>query len=216
MTRRPIHWLAALALVTTAVACGGDDDDASGDATSAATSAPAAADAADATDATDATVAGSSTEPTTAADATGSTAVDVDDAELDLDATLRIATFAGLFWDPVTSPSGYTITWLGLVYDRLVHNAPDGSLIPGLATSWEYADDGSSVTFHLREGVTFQDGTPFDAAAVKTNIDRAITLEGSTVASELGRVAEVVVVDPLTVRLDLSSADATLPAVLSG
>ncbi len=210
MTRRPFRWLAALALVTTAVACGGDDDDASSDATSSASSAPAAADAT-----TEASTGGGA-GTTAPSSATGSTAAAVDDAELDPDGTLRIATFAGLFWDPVTSPSGYTITWLGLVYDRLVHNAPDGSLVPGLATSWEYADDGSSVTFHLREDVTFQDGTPFDAAAVKTNIDRAITLEGSTVASELGRVAEVVVVDPLTVRLDLSSADATLPAVLSG
>ena len=130
--------------------------------------------------------------------------------------TLRMATFAALLWDPATSASGYTITFQGLVYDRLVHTAPDGSLVPGLAESWEYSPDGTVLTFHLREGVQFQDGAVFDAAAVKANIERSQTLEGSTLAAELARIAEVVVVDPQTVELHLSSADATLPAVFSG
>ena len=69
-----------------------------------------------------------------------------------------MATFGSLLWDPATSASGYTITFQGLVYDRLVHTAPDGSLVPGLAESWEYSADGTVLTFHLREGVTFQDG----------------------------------------------------------
>ena len=127
-----------------------------------------------------------------------------------------MATFAALLWDPATSASGYTITFQGLVYDRLVHTAPDGSLVPGLAESWEYSPDGTVLTFHLREGVKFQDGAVFDAAAVKANIERSKTLEGSTLAAELARIAEVVVVDPQTVELHLSSADATLPAVFSG
>ncbi len=45
-------------------------------------------------------------------------------------------------------------------------------LVPGLATSWEVSDDGTEYTFHLREGVTFHDGEPFNADAVMFNFDR--------------------------------------------
>ena len=45
-------------------------------------------------------------------------------------------------------------------------------LIPGLATSWDVSPDGKEYTFHLRQGVKFQDGTPFDAAAAKFNFER--------------------------------------------
>ncbi len=45
-------------------------------------------------------------------------------------------------------------------------------LVPGLATSWDVSDDGTEYTFHLREGVTFHDGEPFDADAVMFNFDR--------------------------------------------
>ena len=63
--------------------------------------------------------------------------------------------------------------------------------------------------------MTFHDGTPFDAEAVKGNIERAKTVEGSAVASELEVVSTVEVVDPLTVRLTLSGPAAQLPLVLS-
>jgi peptide/nickel transport system substrate-binding protein len=208
MGRKWGRWLLAGALVV-AAACGGDDDD--DDAGAPATDAPAATDSG--SEGTE--PAGS--EGTAGADTTeGATATTAGDAELDPDGTLRIATFASLLWDPALSPSSYTITYLGLVYDRLVHTAPDGSLVPGLAESWEYSDDGTVLTFHLREGVTFQDGEPFDAEAVKANIERSKTIEGSTVASELASIDEVVVVDPLTVELHLSTPDATLPAVFCG
>jgi peptide/nickel transport system substrate-binding protein len=206
------RWLLVGALVAAATACGGDDDDddaTEGSAASAESAAPSAAPADSAGDDTDATTVAPSTDS-----APGTTAGD--DAEIDPDGTLRIATFASLLWDPALSPSSYTITYLGLVYDRLVHTAPDGSLVPGLAESWEYSDDGTVLTFDLREGVNFQDGEVFDAEAVKANIERSKTIEGSTVAPELASIAEVVVVDPQTVELHLSTPDATLPAVFCG
>lgn len=139
----------------------------------------------------------------------------VDDGDYDPDGVLRIAKFASYFWDPVTVPSSFAIADLALVYDRLVHTDPDGELIPGLAESWEYSDDGLTLTLSLRPDVQFQDGTMLDADAVKANLDRGISLEGSAVASEFGRVADVVVVDDLTVEIVLSEPDATLPAVLA-
>ncbi|MBZ8133182.1 ABC transporter substrate-binding protein [Afifella sp. IM 167] len=61
------------------------------------------------------------------------------------------------------------------VYDGLVRYK-DGTLEvePSLATDWTISDDGKTYTFKLREGVTFHDGTPFDAEAVKFNFDRML------------------------------------------
>jgi peptide/nickel transport system substrate-binding protein len=204
------RWLLVASLLA-AAACGGDDDDATDGAGS---DPPAGTDAAAATDEPAPTDAPAATDEPAGTDAAPATSA-AGGGEIDPDGTLRMATFAALLWDPATSASGYTITFQGLVYDRLVHTAPDGSLVPGLAESWEYSPDGTVLTFHLREGVQFQDGAPFDAAGVKANIERSQTLEGSTLASELARISEVVVV-ALTVELHLSSADATLPAVFSG
>lgn len=50
-------------------------------------------------------------------------------------------------------------------------NPADGSVNPWLAESWEISDDGTEYTFSLKQGVTFHDGTPFNAQAVKANFD---------------------------------------------
>jgi peptide/nickel transport system substrate-binding protein len=63
------------------------------------------------------------------------------------------------------------------VYDPLVWLTPDGKFIPGLAESWEISEDGLTYTFHLRKDVTFHDGTPFDAAAVRFSLDRIVDPE---------------------------------------
>lgn len=102
-----------------------------------------------------------------------------------------------------------------LIYDRLVHSEPDGTLVAGLAESWEFSNDGKTFTLHLREGVTFDDGTPVDAEAVKVSLDRARTLEGSTVKADLMAVSEVTAADDRTVELSLTAPNSTLPGVLS-
>lgn len=61
---------------------------------------------------------------------------------------------------------------LDLVYEPLVRYMPDGTIKPALAKSWKISDDGKTWTFQLRQGVTFHDGTPFDATAAKWNLDR--------------------------------------------
>ena len=67
----------------------------------------------------------------------------------------------------VSTLSSYTV-----VFDALIHYGPDGALEPGLATAWVVAEDGLSISFDLREGVTFSDGTPFDADAAEWNLKR--------------------------------------------
>jgi peptide/nickel transport system substrate-binding protein len=99
-------------------------------------------------------------------------------------------------------------------YDRLVHQSPEGDPVPGLATAWAW-EDRQTLRLDLREGVTFHDGTPFDASSVKVNIERAKTVEGSAVRTELDPVQSVEVRDPQTAVVRLSYPSASLPAVLS-
>jgi peptide/nickel transport system substrate-binding protein len=70
-------------------------------------------------------------------------------------------------------------------------------LVPQLAAETpQVSPDGLTVTIPLREGVKFNDGTPFDAEAVKTSLDRDRTLKGSARTKELASVQDVAVVDP--------------------
>ena len=99
--------------------------------------------------------------------------------------------------------------------DKLVGVAPGGGFQPELATRWDWSGDNKALTLTLRDGVVFQDGEPFDAAAVKVNLDRFRTAPISRRKAELKPVAEVTAVDRLTVRLTLSQPYAPLIAVLS-
>ncbi len=92
------------------------------------------------------------------------------------------------------------------VYEPLVWYNPPGSeelVSPGLATSWDVSDDGMTWTFHLREGVTFHDGTPLTAEAVKQSIERTIEM-GQGASFIWWPVEEINAVDDLTVEFKLS------------
>ncbi len=89
-------------------------------------------------------------------------------------------------------------------------------LVPQLATALpQLSGDARTATIKLRTGVKFNDGTPFDAAAVKKSLDRHRTLEESARAKDLAAVEEVTVVDPSTVRLSLSRPFTPLTAQLA-
>jgi peptide/nickel transport system substrate-binding protein len=99
--------------------------------------------------------------------------------------------------------------------DKLIDLGPDLKFGPQLATGWSWSPDGKALTLSLREGVKFQDGEPFDAEAVRVNIERYRTAPESSRKGELRPVTAVEVVDPKTVRLVLSQPYAPLIAVLS-
>src|SRR5699024_9574264 len=77
-----------------------------------------------------------------------------------------------------------------------------GDYIPMLATSWEFTDHGNTLRLHLHKDVTFSDGTPFDASAVKANIHRYKTTPNSKDAASI--VKSVEVISPHVVDLDLA------------
>jgi peptide/nickel transport system substrate-binding protein len=77
-------------------------------------------------------------------------------------------------YDPIFSVQYSERYVLYLAFDTLVKYGPDFSIKPELAESWETVADGKRIVFTLRQGVKFQDGTPFDAATVKWNIDQRL------------------------------------------
>jgi len=85
--------------------------------------------------------------------------------------TLRVA-IAGETGDLDLLQNVSTLSSYSAVFDALIHYGPGGTLEPGLATAWTVAEDGLSISFDLREGVTFSDGTPFDATAADWNLKR--------------------------------------------
>jgi peptide/nickel transport system substrate-binding protein len=89
-------------------------------------------------------------------------------------------------------------------------------IVPELAAALpQISADGKTVTIKLRSGVKFADGTAMDAAAVKTSLDRDLTLPTSARKSDLASVAKVSVADPSTVVLTLNSPFAPLVAQLA-
>ncbi|WP_034610378.1 ABC transporter substrate-binding protein [Cellulomonas sp. URHD0024] len=117
-------------------------------------------------------------------------------------------------WDPVVSGSGAQFRILALAYASLTEIDDHGVAQPGLAKSWDYNDAGDQVTFHLRPGLKFTDGTPLDAEAVKLYIERAKTQENSALDGDLGSIASVDAASDTDVVVHLTQTDYQLPLLL--
>ncbi len=118
--------------------------------------------------------------------------------------TVAIGTDADTF-DPAAQSTLIVEQMLSMVAETLVGLDSGGNPTPLLATSWQPASDGLSYTFKLRQGVKFQDGTPFNADAVKFSVERVIS---PTTFKALGLIvgaalSGVTVLDTYTVRIDL-------------
>jgi len=113
--------------------------------------------------------------------------------------------------DPALVDDGESGKIIVNVYEGLLKYNKDSTKVePSLAESWDVSPDGLTYTFHLRKGVKFQDGTDFNADAVKFNIDRQLApkvTEDMTYASFVyGSVKDVQVVDANTVKINLKEA----------
>jgi peptide/nickel transport system substrate-binding protein len=119
-------------------------------------------------------------------------------------------------YDPIFSVQYSERYVLYLAFDTLVKYAPDFSIHPELAESWETSADGKRIVFTLREGVLFQDGTPFDAAAVKWNIDQRMDAKVNSPQRQVLApiVASVDVIDPRHVAFNLVAPSPVLFSLL--
>jgi len=117
-------------------------------------------------------------------------------------------------WDPHKDQRTISLQYLNPVFEGLLREATDGrTFIAELATSWE--EDETGVTFMLREGVTFHDGTPFNADAAVANLNR-VKEEGHNVNKGfLRNVESAEAIDDLTVRYNYSQFDGTVLLTLS-
>lgn len=97
------------------------------------------------------------------------------------------------------------------IFEGLTRFMGDGSIVPGLAESWEISDDGLVYTFRLHDGVMFHDGTVMDAEDVKFSLDRARADDSANAQKALfTAISGVEVVDPLTVRITLGEPNGLL------
>jgi peptide/nickel transport system substrate-binding protein len=133
--------------------------------------------------------------------------------------TLRYGlTLAPTGIDPHLNASSELGIPLSSVYDTLVYLDPEtGDFVPGLAQSWEISGDGRTYTFHLRNDVTFHDGTPFNAQAVLANIGYTLDPDhhSQRAAAMLGEFESTEVIDDHTVALHLREPFAPLLDSLS-
>jgi len=122
-----------------------------------------------------------------------------------LSTTLRLG-----YYEDIQSPDPdiqYDIPGLELVnntYEGLVQYAFGNStkIVPWLATSWEVSPDDRVYTFHLRHGVTFHDGTPFNSAAAKASFERRIKMNQGTFY-QVQDIQSIATPDPYTLVITL-------------
>lgn len=210
-SRRGRRRLLAVALVAAVslAACGGDDDGATSDTTDdsatvttavSSDSSPSSEPTADTTGGPEATTASA---PTTAA---GDEPVVGGSAEYltqgELTGTFDPAKILAIATVLTDGTAGY------LVYGALVVANPDTFEVDPMMAESLTTEDGTLWTLKLREGVTFSDGTPYDAEAVKYNWDRHADPEvASRSASVAALIAEMEVVDPLTLEITLKDSN---------
>ena len=96
------------------------------------------------------------------------------------------------------SPQGEQTTMM--VYETLVRYV-DGEFVPCLAERWEFNEDSTELTFYLKQGVTFHDGMPFNAEAVKANFEHQRKNPNAGFMRGISTISEIEVVDEYTVKM---------------
>jgi peptide/nickel transport system substrate-binding protein len=192
-------------------ACGGDDDDDDDGDGGAGASTPTSSDSEEATQpASDEPEATESDEPeaTEAEDPAGvpTSGGTLREGHSSIPANL----------DPGVHSSRYAARISQQLYDSLIHEYLSGEFEPGLAESWEVSEDLLEVTLNLRAGVTFHDGTPFNAQAVHDTFERIRDPETASLRTFLDDFDTGEVVDELTYKMNMAKASAVTITNLSG
>lgn len=125
--------------------------------------------------------------------------------------------------DPQVDTSANDFRILLNLYDGLAEFKPGTLQVqPALAKSWDISKDGLTYTFHLRSGVTFTDGTPFNAAAVKFTFERMLDKTSKyydtgpfPLSFLFSSISDITVIDPMTIKFTLKEPFAPLLANLA-
>ncbi|MEH7419389.1 ABC transporter substrate-binding protein [Neobacillus drentensis] len=119
--------------------------------------------------------------------------------------------------DPARSGLAVAVRAFRTIFDSLVVQAPDNTIKPWLAIEWTISDDGKSYTFKLRKDVKFQDGTPFNAEAVKYSFDRILDpkTQAKNAVALLKPYESSEVIDDYTIKINLSTPSTAFLSNLS-
>ena len=118
--------------------------------------------------------------------------------------------------NPQEHTTSLPINMSELINDTLFYQTPDAKLEPHLATRYEVSKDGMTYTIHLRKGVKFSDGTPFDAKALKLTLDRALDPKMRVpLRFTIAMIKEVSLVDDYTIQIKLKYPFAPFGPTLS-
>ena len=118
--------------------------------------------------------------------------------------------------DPTTSSSLYTRYVMQTMCQKLYDIDAQGTVVPQLAAALpNISPDGLRVSIPLRTDAVFADGTPFNAEAARTTLDRHLNLEGSTRKGELGPISSITAVDEYLLEITYDTAFAPLTAALA-
>ncbi|MCO7176332.1 ABC transporter substrate-binding protein [Sporolactobacillus kofuensis] len=118
--------------------------------------------------------------------------------------------------DPQKSSAAVDRQVFQSIYNTLVDIDVNGKIVPELATSWKITNGGKVYTFNLRKDVKFQDGTPFNAKAVKFNFDRELDPKSASPRlSEIGSISKVTVLSPYQVQVTLKQPFSPLLSILT-
>jgi len=104
--------------------------------------------------------------------------------------------------DPQATVMAVSFWVFSLIVDTLTARDHNMEIVPHLAESWEMAEDGLTWTFHLRRGVRFHDGTPFNAEAAAFSFNRFVEV---AIIGDLPQLKETVAIDEYTIEMRLTS-----------
>ncbi|GLY33004.1 ABC transporter substrate-binding protein [Kineosporia sp. NBRC 101731] len=134
------------------------------------------------------------------------------------DTTLNLAFLGAISTpDPDSAYDGYELNLVNSAYEGLLDYQPgqaEPKLVGRLATAWQANDDNTEFTFTLREGVTFHDGTPFNADAVKASFDRRVDVDAGPAYMVKG-VKDVTTDGDYQVTVTLKSANSSFLDLLA-
>jgi peptide/nickel transport system substrate-binding protein len=118
--------------------------------------------------------------------------------------------------DPAIIENGFQWVMMYAIANPLTEVAPDGSLRPALAESWDVSDDAKAWSFKLRRGVEFQDGRPFTSRDVIANINYHLGDESRSVAKPIvAQIADIQADGDHEVVVTLHSGNADFPFSLT-